>query len=207
MNGLRVKMLLVGVGGQGVMLVTRTISEAAIKAGYRVLVAETHGQAVRGGSTMSHLTYGTNGVDSPLIMKATADIVLGFEPIETLRALPFLRGGDGVVVYSVKPIIPLTMRYGEEKYPSLEEVGECIAKYSTKVFGLDALNLAREAGSVRTVNTVLLGASYGAFDMGIPDDIILETLKSSVPAGTEDVNLRAFEIGKESVGSKRWKDR
>lgn len=206
MNGFRVRMLLAGVGGQGVMLVTRTISEAAIKAGYRVMVAETHGQAVRGGSTMSHLTYGTNGIDSPLIMKATADIVLGFEPIETLRALPFLREGDGVVVYSVKSILPLTMRYGAEKYPSLDEVGKCIARCSSRVFGLDAVSLARDSGSVRTVNIVLLGASYGAFDMGIKEGIILEILKSSVPAGTEDVNLRAFEIGKEAVSSNRKSD-
>jgi indolepyruvate ferredoxin oxidoreductase beta subunit len=203
MGGFRLRMLLVGVGGQGVMLVTRTISEAAIKAGYKILVAETHGQAVRGGSTSSHLTYGEDGINSPLIMKGTADIVLGFEPVETLRALPFLRWADGVVVYSVKSILPLTMRFGAEKYPPLDEVGRGIARCASKVFALDAVDLAKAAGSQRTVNTVLLGASYGAVNMGMPEGVLLDVLKGSVPPGTEDVNVRAFAIGKESVSSGR----
>lgn len=203
MSGFRLKMLLAGVGGQGVMLVTRTISEAAMNAGYRVLVAETHGQAVRGGSITSHLTFGADGVDSPLIMKGAADIVIGFEPIETVRVLPFLKNQHGVIVYNVEPILAITMRYGAEKYPPLEEISGSISKCSSRVFAIDAVRLAKAAGSARTVNTVLLGASYEAIEMGMPQETLLEVLRRNVPPGTENINLKAFAAGREDVSSRQ----
>jgi len=195
------RLVFVGIGGQGVILVARIMGAAATKAGYTVMGAETRGNAVRGGTALAHMGYGIRRVFSPLTMKGTADAVVGFEPMEALRMLPYLSPRRGVVVYNTEPVIPVPARIRPE-YPELEELQKVIAECSPRAIPLDAAAIAKKAGTSKASNTVLLGALSAALDLRIPEETLLEALLATVPPGTEGLNTRAFELGKEAVGGK-----
>ncbi|OYT66281.1 indolepyruvate oxidoreductase subunit beta [Candidatus Bathyarchaeota archaeon ex4484_205] len=188
------RLIFIGVGGQGVVLVTRIISQSVVEEGYRVVIGETHGQAIRGGTTLTHMLYGEEEIYSPLIMKGTADAIIGFEPMETVRALPYLRRG-GVVVYNRHPVHPVTVKIGEEEYPTPGELFSKINSIDGRVYGLDATKIAEELGSRRVANILLLGVMTGAFDLGIQLDTIRESIMRNVPPGTVEANLKAFNKG------------
>lgn len=189
MNGQVTSVMIVGVGGQGVVLAGDLLAEAAMLAGLDAKKSEVHGMAQRGGCVSSHVRFGPK-VHSPLIGEARADILLGFEPAEALRNIAALKPGGRVVVNTVR-IVPPLVSLGAARYP--EEALELIAGQAAASKFIDAQALALEAGSPKAVNTVLLGAA--AEWLPFPEADLRRALSQRLPAKIVDVNLRALELG------------
>lgn len=181
--------IITGVGGQGVLLASEIISEAAARAGYDVKKSEIHGMSQRGGSVESHVRFGDK-IYSPLVMKGDCHLLLAFEKLEALRMADFVRE-EGNIIVNDQRINPSTVLSGAAKYP--ENIEEILKGRFKSVVFLDALKVAGEAGNIRTVNTVLLGAASKVLD--IPADIWKDVITRSVPGYAIEVNLKAFNMG------------
>lgn len=182
--------LLVGVGGQGILLASEILSEAFMHAGYDVKKSEIHGMSQRGGSVVSHVRFGQE-VFSPIIPEGEADILFGFEILETYRYLPLLRPGATVVANDLR-ILPPGVLLGQETYP--DGLAEKIAERFPDFLLVDGQKLAEEAGNPRAANTVLLGAVSRKLD--IAEEYWLNALEKMVPQKALAVNRKAFDIGR-----------
>jgi indolepyruvate ferredoxin oxidoreductase beta subunit len=189
--------LIVGVGGQGVLLASRAIGEAAMRECQEVVMSEVHGMAQRGGSVSAAVRFG-KGALSPLVPKAGADLILGFEPVETYRALTYAKQGT-VVVTDVNPIVPMTVTSGNEKYPEVGELLSAMRKSGLKVISLDATQTAEKAGARVTVNSVLIGAVSTLVEFPLKEGTLRSALMSSVPAKAKQVNEKAYELGRRAA--------
>ena len=183
--------LLVGVGGQGILLASEILSEAAMLAGFDVKKSEIHGMSQRGGSVVSHVRYGTE-VFSPIVPEGEGDILFGFELMETVRSLPLLKPG-GTVVANDLQISPPSVLMGQEVYP--EGLTERINSMFADFVLVDGQKIATDAGNVRAANTVLLGAVSKR--LSIPEEFWLQALEKMVPVKALEVNKRAFQMGRE----------
>jgi len=183
--------LLVGVGGQGILLASEILSEAAMLAGFDVKKSEIHGMSQRGGSVVSHVRYGTE-VFSPIVPEGEGDILFGFELMETCRSLPLLKPG-GTVVANDLQISPPSVLMGQELYP--EGLAGRIKEQFTDFLLVDGQKMAADAGNVRAANTVLLGAVSKR--LSISEAFWMKALEKMVPAKAVDVNKRAFMMGRE----------
>ncbi len=180
--------MIVGVGGQGTLLASRILGNTVINEGYDVKISEVHGMSQRGGSVVTYVKYGDK-VYSPIIDKGEADIILAFELLEALRALPYLKKGGKIIVNNQK-MDPMPVITGMAKYPA--EIEETLADLADANI-VDALSLAKEAGNIKAVNVVLIGIVAKSSD--IPYEKWIETLKTTVPPKFLDVNLKAFDLG------------
>ena len=180
--------MIVGVGGQGTLLASRILGNTVINEGFDVKVSEVHGMSQRGGSVVTYVKYGDK-VFSPIIDKGEADIILAFELLEALRALPWLKEGGKIIVNSQK-IDPMPVITGACEYP--ENIEQKLASAADTTV-IDALSLAREAGNQKAVNVVLIGVMAKKTDIAY--DKWIETLKTTVPEKFLDVNLKAFNLG------------
>jgi len=189
--------LIVGVGGQGVLLASRVIGEAAMREGQEVVMSEVHGMAQRGGSVSAVVRFG-QGVLSPLVPKAGADLILGFEPVETYRALVYAKQGT-VVVTDTDRIVPMTVTGGSEKYPEVQDLLSAMRRSGLKVISFEATKGAEEAGARVTVNSVLIGAVSTLKEFPIGEEALKAALMSSVPAKAKQVNEKAYELGRHAA--------
>ncbi|MBQ9782691.1 MAG: indolepyruvate oxidoreductase subunit beta [Clostridia bacterium] len=180
--------MIVGVGGQGTLLASRILGNVAIKQGYDVKVSEVHGMSQRGGSVVTYVKYGKE-VNSPIIDLGEADIILAFEKLESIRALPFLKIG-GKIILNNREIAPMPVITGACEYPQgiVEELSS-----KTDVIALDALDLSLQAGSPKAVNVVLIGVL--AKSTNIDKQVWLDVIKETVPSKFLELNLKAFELG------------
>lgn len=179
-----------GVGGQGILLASEILSEAALARGLDVKKSEVHGMAQRGGAVVSHVRFGRE-VHSPVIADGEADLLVSFEKMEALRWLHALREGGKLVVNN-QEIVPS----GLDAYP--QGIDEDLRRRVPDLLAVDALRLAREAGTVRAVNTVMLGAFSNFLEFSEAD--WRKAIEGRVPPKTVDVNLKAFELGREAAG-------
>lgn len=184
--------LLVGVGGQGTILVSKILSTGLMDAGYDVKMSEIHGMAQRGGSVSTQVRYGEN-ISSPIIGKGQADILVSFEKMEAIRWLEFLKP-DGVCVVNDYEIPSAPVLSGKADYPQgvLDILKE---KVHTKV--LNAANISADLGNVKVMNVVLLGAL--AKMMNLTDIDWDKAIKSSVKENFAELNAKAFNAGMEAV--------
>ena len=182
--------LISGVGGQGVLLTSKIIAEAALLQGLDVKQSEVHGMAQRGGSVLSQVRFGDK-VFSPIVSEGEADLLIGFEPLETARYLHFLRD-NGTAIYNTRSIGTIGVSIGRDEYPP--DIHEIIKKNAPKVFAFDATEVAVGVGEKRAVNLVLLGAAlrFLPFDAKIVDTAIV----NSVPKKLLEINKKAFAAGK-----------
>lgn len=180
--------LIVGVGGQGTLLASRILGNVALKMNYDVKVSEVHGMSQRGGSVVTYVKLGEK-VYSPLIEKGEADIVLAFEELEALRCIDHL-SKDGKMIVNEQQIDPMPVIIGKAKYP--ENILENL-RANHKIYSLDALKIARECGSIKAVNIVLIGVL--AKLTGIDKEKFVEAIHEVVPAKFLELNLKAFEEG------------
>lgn len=181
--------ILCGVGGQGTVLASKLMAAAAMEKNIPVMTAETIGMAQRGGSVFSHLRMG-EGIHSPLIAKGTADLIIGFEPGETVRMLPFLKKGGSVVVSS-RPIMPVSASIGDAVY----QAEEMIAYLKQKVMNLtvvDSEKAMKELGSSKVLNVVLLGAAVQSGELGLTLEDIQAAIQNRVPEKFQELNIRAL---------------
>ncbi|WXJ93305.1 hypothetical protein MTCOM_22980 [Moorella thermoacetica] len=181
--------LLVGVGGQGTILAGRVLSRAAISLGGEVKVSDIHGMAQRGGSVVTQVRFGPR-VYAPVIAPGTADFLVAFEKLEARRWLPYLKAG-GCLIVNDQEMPPLPVLTGAATYPT--DLVAVMGKLVQNLVVLDALDLARRAGNVKTVNMVLMGAL--ARRLSISREAWEEALAASVPERFLEVNKKAFNLG------------
>ncbi|TAL17478.1 indolepyruvate oxidoreductase subunit beta [bacterium] len=186
--------LLGGVGGQGVLLASKVLSEVALLAGLDIKQSEVHGMSQRGGSVVSHVRIGEN-VRSPIVPEGECDILVGFEPLEALRYAHNVRE-EGVIIFATERINPSTVSAGFAKYP--EDVVEKLGTYGKRRIAVDAGELAEKAGNKRAANVVLVGALSRLFD-AIPEELWKKAVERSVPPKVLALNLKAFELGRSAV--------
>ena len=181
--------VLCGVGGQGTVLASRLISSAALARGIPVLSAETIGMAQRGGSVFSHVRLGA-GVTCPLMARGTADLIIAFEPAEAVRQLPFLKP-DGCVVVSTRPVVPVSAMTGGPAY-DLEGIMAYLHEKVENLVVVDAAKAARDLGSAKCLNVVLLGAAVRSGVLQLSEDDIAGAVKQLVPERFQELNARAL---------------
>jgi indolepyruvate ferredoxin oxidoreductase beta subunit len=192
------RMVVVGVGGQGVLFASKVLAEAALAEGQNAVMSEVHGMAQRGGVVMCNICVGC--IESSLVGDAEADIIFAFEPMEAYRALNKANPGTRFVT-STSPVVPVLVSIGKKKYPDIDAMFSEIRKVTPKLTAVDADALALKAGSYVTANSVLLGALAATEECPVSKDRLLEVLKKTVPPKTIDMNQRAFELGLEAAKS------
>lgn len=183
-------LMLVGVGGQGIILASEVLSEALMLAGQDVKKSEIHGMAQRGGSVRTDVRFGEK-VYSPLVAAGGADVLVSFEELESLRYLGQLKAG-GAVVVNRERIVPTTVFSGPIPYP--EDVEGLLAARAGKVRMVDGVGLARQAGNVRAAGTCLLGAIAGL--LPVKEEHWRAAFEAKMPPKVLEVNWQAFALGR-----------
>lgn len=184
--------VLAGVGGQGILLASSIIAKAAMIAGFEVKMNEVHGMAQRGGSVIAQIRYGKS-VHSPLVEEGTAKVFASLEQIEAIRFAHYL-SPDGLAVVSTQTIVPVTVSMGSGKYP--QDVKQRLEKIFKNLIIVDAIGKANELGNIKVANVVVLGAISRGLDL--PLETWHEAIKSEVKEKFADLNIRAFEAGRNS---------
>lgn len=187
-------LIIVGIGGQGAILLSDIIGSAAVKKGLPVRAAETHGMAQRGGSVEIHVRI--NCEYGSLVPLRGARVLLGLEPLEALRYARYL-ARDGTAIVNVAKISPQSVIAGKAVYPPVEEIIASLRKFCREVITLDAAELAKRAGSAQAMNIVMLGA-LSKF-LPFSEAVLRERIAELVPEKMVEVNLRAFELGKKGL--------
>ena len=185
-----------GVGGQGVVVLSDIFCEAAMLEGFDVAKAEIHGMAQRGGSIVAYARIGDR-VEAPLIETGKADAVVGFEILETARALPMLKK-DGTVIVNMK-YIPPSCSAGA-KLKTTEDL-IALLKSKAKVYEVDGIGIAEKLGNTLVVNTILLGALSALPETPIKQESFEKAMAGRLKEKYLNVNLKAFQLGRESVMS------
>jgi len=191
------EVIICGVGGQGVVLMSELLGKAAVRDGIEVKGSEVLGMAQRGGSVFSNIRLGS-GAYAPLTPEGKCDILIAVEPSEALRNIHYLSKSSLVVVNSRK-VMPFTVFLGQSDYPSLEEILAKLSKVSERVVTLEATQLAEKAGSLQSVNVVMLGALFGTGLMPVKAETAKAMIQSRFPAKAAGVNLKAFDLGYQEV--------
>ncbi len=186
------RLVFIGVGGQGNLLASRLLGEAALSMNIPTVVSEIHGMAQRGGIVESAVLLGD--VSSPIVSSAEADVLIGFEPLETLRALGKCNENT-VVITNTHPLPPFTVAVGQGTYPPVEETLAFIRKRAKKVIELDGNAIAEEVGNPLSLNMVMLGALIGSGTTPIGAEEMKKVLSTSTKKAFLESNLKAFELG------------
>ncbi len=180
-----------GVGGQGILLASEVTALGLLAKGYDVKKSEVHGMAQRGGSVTAQLRYGKK-IYSPLIEPGCADIQVAFEMMEAVRYLPYLHKGSKVVVNTQK-ILPPAVATGQTTYP--KDILEELISREIEVVRVDAFDIAKRVGEVRTANVVMVGA-MSAF-LPIDAEAFEDVIHARVPEKFREVNVEAYKAGRE----------
>jgi indolepyruvate ferredoxin oxidoreductase beta subunit len=189
--------VLAGVGGQGTLLAAEALGVAAVKDKLNVRVSEIHGMAQRGGAVVSTVRFG-EGVLASTVTEGQADVLLGFEPLETLRNLRYA-SEKTLVVMNTEKIPPPELAAKNMKYPDIEEIVEKVHVFTQNVLLIEAMKLAKKAESSLTRNIVLLGALAGTKRLPVKTQSLREAVIELVLPKHVDVNLKAFQLGLESA--------
>lgn len=187
-------LVIVGVGGQGVILISDVVGRAAVLAGKSVCGAETHGMAQRGGSVINHTRIGCSF--SPLVALGGADVLLALEPGEALRFARYL-SPEGVALVNTRPVFPATVTAGLASYPPIPKILSSLSEHCSRVLDMDATALAGKAGTAQAMNVVMLGALSRFIPLS--EESILQCLAQVVPTRFLEANKRAFALGKAEV--------
>ena len=190
------RLVFIAVGGQGNLLASRLLGEAALSAGIPAVVSEIHGMAQRGGIVESAVLLGN--VTSPIVSNAEADVLIGFEPVETLRSLGKC-SKDTVIITNTHPLPPFTVAVGQGVYPPLDEIMGLIRSKANNVIAFDGNDLAAQAGNPLSLNMVMLGALIGSGTISLSADTMKKAISGSTKQAFLESNLKAFDLGMEST--------
>ena len=187
--------IICGVGGNGVILTTRILAEAAMKEGFNVRIGASHGLAIRGGTVVSYLRIGSDakGVIMP---QRSGDILLAFEPLEALRQMKLLKDNAKVLLNN-EPYIGVDAHLGLSDYPDIDEIISRLSK-TQELVEIEASKLAIKAGSQVMTNVVMLGSLASSKELPIKRDTLLNAVLDMVPPQTVESNKRAFEYGEQA---------
>ena len=186
------RLIIVAVGGQGNLLASKVLGEAALNSGIPVKMSEIHGMAQRGGVVESAIVFGD--AKSTIISDGEADILLGFEPSETLRALNKC-SKETVVITNTTPLPPFTVGIGIGTYPDMEELQRLIMEKTKRLIAFDASDLANQAGNPMSLNIVLLGALIQVGYLPLSADNIKHAIRTTTKQAFVETNIKAFELG------------
>ena len=189
-------LLLCGVGGQGTVLASRILAQAAMEEGKFARTAETIGMAQRGGCVVSHVRIDSKEC-SPLVPLGKADIIIAFEPGEAVRNLPFLKQ-DGIVIVCDNPICPVTASLAGIEYDSAKMIDYIKSKVE-KVIVVDGNKICEECGSSKVVNVALVGTIIKSGAVEISEEAVKKVLKSKLKPEFLDMNMKALLLGMEYV--------
>lgn len=190
------RIVFIGVGGQGNLLTSRLLGEAALSLNIPAVVSEIHGMAQRGGIVESAVLLGD--VTSPIVSTAEADVLIGFEPVETLRALGKCNK-DTLVITNTHPLPPFTVSVGQGTYPPVDEIMGLIRAKAGKVIALDGNAMAEEAGNPLSLNMVMLGALIGSGSIPVGAEDMKNTISTTTKKAFLESNLKAFDLGIKSA--------
>jgi len=194
------RLIIVAVGGQGNLLASKVLGEAALISGVPIRMSEIHGMAQRGGVVESAIVFGD--ATSSIISDNEADILLGFEPSETLRALNRCNKNTKVITNTATSP-PFTVSIGKGIYPEVDNIKKLISDKCSSLVAIDAMKLAKKAGSLMSVNIVLLGALVQSGSLGFTKENVIEAIKRRTKKSFLDKNLKAFELGYEAAQNYR----
>jgi indolepyruvate ferredoxin oxidoreductase, beta subunit len=195
----RVNVVIAGVGGQGNVVASDILATAFSHAGYRVSVGETFGASQRGGSVMSHVRAARAATPGPLIPKGLVDVVLGFEPLETLRVLTEYGQATTRVLVNPRPVYPLAVQVGEGAYPDPDALVGALRALAADVLVVEGTELARRAGEVKAQNLAMLGALAGSGWLGIEASTFQAVLADRFGDELLRVNSAAFRLGADAA--------
>jgi indolepyruvate ferredoxin oxidoreductase beta subunit len=191
-----INIIIAGVGGQGNVLASRIIGDAAIEENYHVTIGETFGAGQRGGSVLSHVRLSKDKKYGPLIPQECADVVIGLEPFEALKcATEFLRP-KGTVITNEYPVMP-----SDRNYPKIDDIFNSLKKISTKIFTLNSTEIAKELGDVASSNIVMMGAAYASGVLPLEEKHLKNAIQERLSKST-DLNFKAFDKGKKMAKQK-----
>lgn len=188
---------IVGVGGQGVLLASNVLGTAAMDAGHRLMMSEVHGMAQRGGSVLSTVRFGDE-VYSPLEAVGGADLIMGFEPVETVRSLQ-LGNKDTAILMNLDSVLPSMVAAGFDEYPEIDDLVDAVKAVNPHVVTIEATRIAIEAGKAVAANAVMIGAMAAMKDFPLSKQQLLDALVKSVPEKFRDLNVDAFERGYRAI--------
>jgi indolepyruvate ferredoxin oxidoreductase beta subunit len=191
------RLIIVAVGGQGNLLASKVLGEAALLSDVPVKMSEIHGMAQRGGVVESAVVFGD--AQSTIISDGEADVLVGFEPSETLRALNKCNA-DTVVITNTAPLPPFTVGLGIGVYPDMDELKALIKAKSSRFISFNGIELAKKAGNVMSLNIVLLGALIQTGVLHLTADSVKKAIETTTKKAFVETNLKAFELGFEAAG-------
>ena len=189
-----------GIGGQGNVLASEVLGSAMTDRGYHVAVGETYGASQRGGSVMSHVRVSADQELSVLIPSGEAHMIIGFEPLETLRIARKYANNGTTIVYDPRPVYPLGVLQGSQSYPSLDEITAAIQGLSAEAFAVPAAQIAMDAGDARAANIALLGAFTQLPGAPLNREDLEKILSQRFQGNVLELNRKAFAQGCEAVG-------
>jgi indolepyruvate ferredoxin oxidoreductase beta subunit len=189
-------LVVVGVGGQGILTLGNIVAEAALKEGVDVKTSELHGLAQRGGPIPCHVRFGKN-IYSSIVMQGEADLVIGLEPLEALRAAYYgSKEKKTVFVFDTWRIVPSSILTQKEAYPSIKEIERNLKNFSSKAVALNASDVVKkETGSVVSTNVYLLGYCIGKKLIPLKKNSMIEGIKAVIPEKYFETNKKIFELG------------
>ena len=191
-----------GIGGQGNVLASEVVGSAMTDRGYHVAVGETYGASQRGGSVMSHVRVSADKEMSVLIPSGEAHIIIGFEPLETLRMARKYAGPDTMIVYDPRPVYPLGVLQGVQTYPAMEDITAEIRALSAAAYAVPAADIAMEVGDSRSANIALLGAFTQLPDSPLSREDLEKILTQRFRGAVLELHRKAFAMGCEAVSGK-----
>jgi len=187
-----------GVGGQGIIKTSIVIGEAAMKSDLGVVMSEIHGMSQRGGVVSTELKIGDSR--SPIIEDGSSDLLIAFEPVEALRAIP-KANKDTHIIINTSPIMPFNIQGSDIPYPNVSAVLKELESKVKRVFAMDAEKMAKESGHVLSLNMVMLGGATAVEKFPISKDTITESMEANLPPKSIPINMNAFQKGFDFVSS------
>lgn len=185
--------IICGTGGQGVVLMSELLGNAAVSDGLKVMGSEVLGMAQRGGSVFSNIRLG-DGVYAPLTPDGKCDVLVAVEPSEALRNIQYLNA-NSLVILNTRKVIPTTVSLGQSTYPEMEQVTARLSQAAGRLITLDAVEIAEKAGNRLATNVVMLGALFGTGIMPINTETIKNLVAERVPPKALKANMAAFDLG------------
>ena len=194
-DNMPLNLIITGVGGQGNVLASQIIGEAVVKKGFRVTIGETFGLSQRGGAVMSHVRISKNKNCGPLVPPNMAHIVIGLEPLETLRVLAEYGNRDALFLVNSRPIYPLNVIAGEVEYPDADWIKDTLLKSVKKLYWMDGTAKAIELGGPIMLNMIMLGALCTTKNFPITVDDLKGAIKNIFPDSKLKANYMAIDVG------------
>lgn len=191
-----------GIGGQGNVLASEIVASTMNDLGYRVAVGETYGASQRGGSVMSHVRVSATDDLGVLIPSGEAHIIIGFEPLETLRMARQYAGPNTMIVYDPRPIYPLGVLQGNQSYPTVDEITAEINSITSEAHAINAADIALEIGDTKAANVVLLGAFSRLPGAPLNTEELSVILTQRFKGKVLEMNQKAFAKGCEAMDAK-----